>query len=212
MQNTNFIKCGVCGYVLTAEIKKEKYIYYHCTGYKSNCKQGYLKAEIIEQKFEEILNNISISDEIQEIIMQGLRSSLKDKIEYHNKVVQQTENQIKFIQNRIDSAYLDKIDRKITEEFWQSHSPKWLEEKERLTMKLLAIQKADKNYLENANIILELAGKAVTLFKKQNSDEKRRLINILTSNCTYKDEKLDVKLKPVFEVIAESKKTGVWCA
>lgn len=156
---TNFIKCGVCGYVLTAEIKKEKYIYYHCTGYKSNCKQGYLKAEVIDQKFEEILNSIYISDEVQEIIMQSLRESLKDKIEYHNKVVQQTETQIKFLQNRIDNAYLDKIDRKITAEFWQSHSPKWLEEKERLTVKLLALQKADKNYLENANIILELAGK-----------------------------------------------------
>ncbi len=209
---TNFIKCGVCGYVLTAEIKKEKYIYYHCTGYKSNCKQGYLKAEVIDQKFEEILGSIHISEEIQGMIIQSLKSSLKDKVEYHNKVVQQTENQIKFLQNRIDNAYMDKIDGKITEEFWKLHSPKWLEEKERLTIKLLALQKADKNYLENANIILELSKKAITLFKKQNANEKRRLIDILTSNCSYQDGKLDVKLKPVFEVIAESGKTGVWCA
>jgi len=31
---TNLIKCGVCGCYLTAELKKGKYVYYHCTGNK----------------------------------------------------------------------------------------------------------------------------------------------------------------------------------
>lgn len=209
---TNLIKCGVCGCALTAEFKKEKYIYYRCTGYKGNCGQTYLKQEILEKRFEEVLANLTISVEMQEIIMQSLRDSLKDKIEYHNALVQKTERQIKFLQNRIDQAYLDKIDKKISEEFWQSHASKWMEEKEHLTIKLVAIQKADKNYLENANLILELARKAVILFHKQHSDQKRRLVDILVSNCSYKDEKLDIQLKPIFDEIQKTVKTRDWCA
>ncbi|MBY0110240.1 MAG: recombinase family protein [Candidatus Babeliaceae bacterium] len=45
---TNLIKCGICGCALTAEIKKEKYVYYRCSGYKGNCKQTYLKQEVLE--------------------------------------------------------------------------------------------------------------------------------------------------------------------
>lgn len=209
---SNLITCGVCGCALTAEIKKEKYIYYRCTGYKGNCHQVYLKQEILEQNFEGLLGNLAISEQAHEIIIEGLRASLKEKVEYHNKLVQQTEQQIKFLQNRIDQAYLDKIDKKISEEFWHSHASKWMEEKERLTVKLLALQKADKNYLQNANIILELAKKAVTLFQKQNPDQKRRLVNILVSNCTYQDEKLDVVLKPIFNEILKTTKTRDWCA
>lgn len=208
----NLIKCGICGCSLTAELKKEKYIYYRCTGYKGNCRQVYLKQEVLEKWIEYQLANLYISEQVQEIIMRSLRLSLQEKVEYHNKLVQQTERQIKFLQNRIDQVYFDKIDKKISEEFWQSHASKWMEEKERLSVKLLALQRADKNYLQNANIILELTRKAVVLFQKQNSDQKRRLFDILVSNCSYKDEKLDIELKPVFNEILKTTKTRDWCA
>jgi hypothetical protein len=195
---SNLISCGICGCALTAEIKKGKYIYYHCSGYKGNCKQVYLRQETIEGYFESLLNNIHITDDVQKIILQGLRDSLKDKIEYHSNLVHQLEKQIKLLQTRIDQAYLDKLDKKISEEFWQQHTRKWLEEKEQLTIKLLATQKADSHYLENATLILELAKKAAALFKNRNADQKRRLITLLVSNCSYKDEKLDVEMKPVF--------------
>ncbi len=209
---TNMMKCGVCGCALTAEIKKAKYIYYRYTGYKGNCKQTYLKQEILETRFEELLGSLNISDEAHDIITQSIRSSLKDKMEYHNTLVSQTERQIKFLQNRIDLAYLDKLDKKISEEFWQSHTSKWLEEKDSLTAKLTSIQKADRNYLENANLVIELSKKALPFFKKETGDQKRRLINVLVSNCSYKDEKLDIELKPVFKMMLESSKTRNWCA
>lgn len=209
---TNLIKCGACGYVLTAEIKKEKYIYYHCTGYKTKCKQPYIKQEVIESAFEDLLENIHVPEEIQNFILQGIRESFKDKMAYHNAIVEQLEKQIKVLQNRIDQAYLDKLDRKITEEFWLTHTRKWIDEKENLSIKLLASQRADANYLEHTNIILELANKACQLFKKQNAEQKRRLINLLTSNCSYIDGKLDLELKPVFNEIFKSRKSGNWCA
>lgn len=209
---SNLITCGVCGCSLTAQIQKERYIYYHCTGQKGNCKQTYLKQEVIEARFLELLNGIQVSDAMQEMILQGLRASLNDKIEYHNNLILQLGNQIQILQHRIDQAYLDKLDRKITEEFWQQHTKKWINEKEDLTAKLLAAQKADSHYLENANLILELSKKASGLFKIQNAEQKRRLINLVVSNCSYKDEIIDIELKPVFKEIMETVKTGNWCA
>jgi site-specific DNA recombinase len=207
---SNLFSCGVCGCALTAEVKKEKYIYYHCTGYKGNCKQPYLKQEVLEQHFESLLGTIRITDDVQEIILHGLRDSMKDKIAYHNDLIQQLEKQIHTLQRRIDQAYLDKLDGIITEDFWKTHSRKWLEEKELLTIKLLATQRADTHYLESANIILELAKRAVELFQSRPAEQKRRMIDLLVSNCSYKDEKLDIELKPVFNEILKTTKTGDW--
>lgn len=204
------LHCGVCGCSLTAEIKKEKYIYYHCTGHKGKCNQTYLKQETIEAEFEKLLGNIHINEDEQETILEGLRGSYHDKIEYHNNCVKQLERQIKTLQDRIDQSYLDKLDKKISEDFWQSQSSKWLNEKEELTLKLLAHQKADTNYLENANLIIELARKAAGLFKKQNAEQKRKLINLLLSNSSYKDEKLDITLRTPFNVIMKSRESGNW--
>lgn len=209
---SNLLSCGVCGCALTAEIQKEKYIYYHCTSYKGNCKQPYLKQEMLEQHFESLLNSIQITDETQELILQGLRESMKDKVEYHNHLIQELNKQVGVLQKRIDQTYLDKIDGTISEAFWKHNATKWLEEKEVLAIKLLAIQKADTHYLDSAIIILELAKKAAELFKSRTADQKRRMVTLLVSNCSYKDGNIDVVLKPVFQELLVSSKTGNWCA
>jgi site-specific DNA recombinase len=66
---TNLITCGVCGCALTAEIKKGRYIYYHCTGYKGNCNQPYLRQEELEKEFTALLNNIVVSDEMMALVL-----------------------------------------------------------------------------------------------------------------------------------------------
>ena len=77
---TNLIKCGVCGCAITAEIKKEKYVYYHCSGYKGNCNQPYVREEVIDEKIASLLDSFSITDSVQEMILSGMRESFKDKI------------------------------------------------------------------------------------------------------------------------------------
>ena len=197
----NLIRCGTCGCMFTAEIQKNKYIYYRCSGSKGKCGQPYLKQELVEGEFERLLENIRITDEIQSMIMQGLRESFKDKVEYHNNCMDQVEKQIKILQNRIDQAYEDMLDGKISKDFWKERNGKWLEEKEQLAVKLLASHKADTNYLENANLILELAKTAAGLFKIQNAEQKQRLCRIITSNCVVKDGKLELELRKPFDKI-----------
>ena len=209
---TNMITCGVCGCALTAEIKKEKYIYYRCTGYKGNCKQKYIRQEALEDEFARLLSGIQITQEQKDLILDGMRESLEDKIEYHNHCINKIEKQLKVLQNRLDQAYLDKLDGHITEEFWQSQSRKWAQEKEALAMQMVSHQKADANYIKNADIIFELAQKAATVFDRANVEQKRALINLVVSNCSYKDGNLDVELKPVFHEIFISAKSEDWCA
>lgn len=207
---TNFIKCGVCGCAITAEIQKEKYIYYRCSGYKGNCKQPYVREETIDEKITLLLESLNITNDTQEMILSGMRESLKDKIEYHNTCVQQIEKQVNILQNRIDQAYMDKLDKKISEEFWLKQSSKWLNEKENLSIKLVSYQKADTRYIEQAAIILELARKASALFKQANIDQKRKFMGFLFSNCFISDGNIDLQLKAPFDRILESSKSGNW--
>ncbi len=209
---TNFISCGICGCALTAELKKGKYIYYHCTGSKGNCKKNYIRQEALEAQFIALLSQIKITDEVQEIVLETMRQSLKDKIEYHNNLVEGLERQIKLLQKRVDQAYTDKLDGKISEDFWQVNTSKWLAEKEELSLKLVSAQKADTYYLENAHFVLELAKNAAQWFEDGNTEKKRRVLEALISNCTYKDGNIDVELKPVFAMILESSKNRNWCA
>ena len=209
---TNLITCGLCGCKFTAVLKKEKYIYYHCTNARGKCPQDYIKQEVIEEKFVSLFSRIYVSEEEKAIILQCLRDSLKDKIEYHNTSVEQIGQQIKRLQNRLDQAYLDKLDGKIGEEFWRNKSQEWSAEKENLSMKLLTLQRADTLYLENTHFILELAKNAVDKFESGTVEEKRRIINTIVWNCSYKDGNLDIELKSAFGMILKWEKTRNTCA
>ena len=92
------------------------------------------------------------------------------------------------------------------------HTKKWLDRKRKLSLKLSSAQRADAHYLENAHFILELAKNAAQWFKQGNVEKKRRVLDILLSNCSYSDGNIDVELKSVFGMILESAKTRNWCA
>jgi hypothetical protein len=48
--------CGHCGCALTAEIKKGRYVYYHCTGYKGKCPEKYVREEEMARSLFASLN------------------------------------------------------------------------------------------------------------------------------------------------------------
>ena len=79
-------------------------------------------------------------------------------------------------------------------------------------IKLVATQRADTHYLESATIILELAKRATELFKSQNAEQKRKMIDLIVSNYSYKDGNIDLALKPVFQHIMTGAKARNWCA
>lgn len=203
---TNMIKCGGCGCYLTAEIKKEKYVYYHCTGNRGKCGQKWLREEIIENTFSDLLFNIQLKDEDKKALIEALKVLHEQKTAYHNMSVSQIEKKIKKLQGRIDNAYIDKLDRVISEDFWKSNTKVWQEEKDNLIIKLEALQRTDKEYFENVSLILELAKQAHSSFLRQNLDRKRKLLNLVCSNFSYKGGKLVIELNQPFQLILEANK------
>ena len=65
---------------------------------------------------------------------------------------------------------------------------------------------------DHATLIIELCKNASQMFKSGNVAKKRRVIDMITSNCIYKDGNIDIEFKPVFQVVLQSAGTRNWCA
>lgn len=139
-----------------------------------------------------------------------MRESLKDKMEYHNSAIKALEQKVAVLQKRIDASYIDKIDGRIPETFWKDQSDKWLKEKEDTASRLLAHQKSDTHYLKSARIVLEISNKAYDLFMKQDSSEKRKLVNILFSNSSFDGKTLEFTLRSPFDTVMKCRKSANW--
>jgi site-specific DNA recombinase len=63
-------------------------------------------------------------------------------------------------------------------------------------------QQANRSYMEEGIKLLELSRRASELFDKQTATEKRRLLNFVLSNCSWKHGRLTAGFRQPFDMLA----------
>ncbi|HVP06804.1 MAG TPA: hypothetical protein VMS71_03105 [Candidatus Acidoferrum sp.] len=87
--------------------------------------------------------------------------------------------------------------------YWRDVSAKWRSEQEQVGSQIERYQSANREYVDTALEILELAERAYPLYVSQNGQEKRKLLNSVLSNCTFDGITLYPTYKNPFDLIAE---------
>jgi hypothetical protein len=205
------MSCHACGCAVVGEIKKERYVYYHCTGYAdkcqgrpASCRRKYVREEIIEAQFTELLGRLRFDDEVLEWVRDALHVSHAEERREHQEMVKRLEAENKRLSDRIHAMYVDKLDGVIDTAFFDKMSNQWREEQNRCQREIARHLDADKSYLTEGIALLDLARNAQRLFAKQEPREKRRLLKFLLSNCTWEDGELNATVRQPFDLLAEN--------
>ena len=209
---SGLLTCAFDECAVTAEIKKGKYVYYHCTGYRGKCDLPYMREEVVGENLGQILKNIHIPDDILHQLQSSLREDSEQIREETTAQRTRLEQRRSALRRRIEQAYLDKLDGKISEEFWSAKHGEWQQEANGIGLALGALQTANPDRLLTANRILELANKAYCLYVRRNASEQGKLLRIVLSNCATDGVSLYPEYRKPFDVIFERAKTEEWCA
>lgn len=201
------IECGHCGCAMVGELKKGKYVYYHCTGAKgkvagTKCPEPYTREEVLDAKFGEVLKGLRFDEEIVTWVASALRESHADEKLHHDHAIAALQAEYRRIQNRIDAMYLDKLDGRIDAGFFDRQAAEWRSEQDRVTRSIQEHQGANQTYLEEGVRLLELSRRAYELFRKQPAGEKRKMLDFVLSNCSWKDGELTATFRQPFDIIA----------
>jgi site-specific DNA recombinase len=201
---SGLIACGHCGCSIVGEIKKQRYVYYHCTGYKGRCDEPYAREEVIGQQFSELLGRLTFDEKVLAWVRDALRASHVDEKREHEAAIGRLRAQYDRLQSRIHAMYVDKLDGKVDAAFFDRLSAEWRAEQDQCLRGIERYQAADRTYLEEGVQLVELARNAHRLFEKQEPREKRRLLNFVVSNCTWKGRELVANLRQPFDLLAKT--------
>ena len=200
------IRCGKCNSLITWYIKKGHWYGQH-NNYK-NCperKNGTIRQEIIEKQILPYFDQITIKDKrIAEWIKKALKESHKDEIEYHNKSLGELNRRYERIQRRLNMLYDDKLDGKITPEFYEQKFKQYTKEKEEIVSSIGKHNNAQTKYFELGISILELSQRAKEIYQKATIEEKRTLLSLVFSNLYLNEGKLTTFYTKPFEILANS--------
>lgn len=106
------------------------------------------------------------------------------------------------IQDRIDAMYMDKLDGRIDNDFFDRKAAEFRSEQSRVMRDVEAHQNANQSYIEDGIRLLDLARRAHVLFENQPPVEKRKLLDFVLSNCRWKNRQLEAEYRKPFDLLA----------
>jgi site-specific DNA recombinase len=200
---TGMIRCGECGFSVTAEKKTNRYgsqyTYYHCTKRRLqlHCTQLYVTVDEVEDQIAEFLEEISLSDRFFRWATQRLDRELKGKQEDRSAQRQSVVEAGAAVKREMENLTKLRIRELLSDEEYVS-ARKTLERRDLELAHELSDQQKNDIWFEPSKKLIALNKCLVSSFKNGDIQEKRLIVNAVGSNFVLKDQELNIDVRRPF--------------
>ena len=201
---SGLITCGHCGCAMVGEMKKGRYIYYRCTGHRGKCPERYVREEVLEERFTDLLAGIVFTDEVLKGVAAAVDTAGAADREQHEAAVRRLQAEHRRLEERLEAMYVDKLDGRIAQDLYDRKAAEWRAQQAQITHQIEKHQQAEQPPMD----VWALADKAVELFKKQPAREKRKLLDFVVAGCSWKHGMLTPHYRPPWARMVEEQRAA----
>ncbi|MBI3335517.1 MAG: hypothetical protein HY001_03405, partial [Candidatus Portnoybacteria bacterium] len=198
--------CSECGGTITWEIQKGHW-YGHCNHYKNCPNYDWVKQEDIDAQIAESVVEVSHEDKRIERMLSWVQEALKEshagEIAFREKSSAELERRYQTATQRIDKLYDDKIDGRISHDFYDKKLQQYKKEQEETLDSLNRHRNANLKYFEMGVAVLQIAKEARDTYLKprRTVEQKRTLLSFLFSNPKINGKNVEVSYQKAFKLI-----------
>jgi site-specific DNA recombinase len=193
-------RCGECGYALVGEFQKG-HIYYRC--HTKTCPIRCVREEVLEAAVTGAYALLHLSETERSALEAEVSTFLAECEESATRVRKTWELQLAAIQARHDRLVDAFLEGTLDKETFEPRKKRLLMEQRELEEKLSQDVDAERIAIRLREI-LELASRALLSHEMGTDDEKRELLEILTSNRSADRENVAVELSFPFRLLVKS--------
>lgn len=182
------IFCGSCNKTVTWEPQKGR-MYGGCKQCKAQLgeKLKYIRQEVVEDDLlARIVAIAPRNEKVLEVLKQALKESHAEEIELHDTQVKGINNTLTRIQQRKRVMYEDKLDGRISSQFYDEKFQEFTEEEDALLASLEKLKSDNTEYYKVGISIHEIAMRAHEIYRNPDAliEERRMLLSYAFSNIT----------------------------
>ncbi|KKT45300.1 MAG: Recombinase, partial [candidate division WWE3 bacterium GW2011_GWA2_44_16] len=171
--------------------------------------ETWVKEPETEEQLLDGFDSLRIKNQrVTEWLKKALKESHQDEVQYHNSTVGELETRYQAVVKRMDKPYDDKLDEKITQEFYNRKFKQYSNEKDELTETIKRHSTASTGYLNLGINLYELSQRArdiyLTAKSKDMLDEQRALIRLVFAKLTLNEGKLSWEYSKAFRILSEA--------
>ncbi len=201
------IFCGSCNKTVTWELQKGT-MYGGCKQCKAQLGKDkkYIHQEDLESDLLAHIASVApLSEKVIDVLNQALKESHSEEIGLHETQTRNINNQLERIRQRMKNMYLDKIDERISGDFYDEQVAQFAEEKEALLHSLKKLEADNTEYYRVGFMIHEIALRAREIYLNENAsiEERRMLLAYAFSNITVLAGNIKAEYTKPFAFLAE---------
>ena len=207
---SGFITCAVCGCAVTAEIKKGKYIYYHCTNGKGGCSQKSFNAneEALHELITQDLEKLYISPKIVDLVYRAKLEEVAQNDNYTNHALESVQKALHALQER-KSRLVDTFTAGDIDEALYKHKLQGIDrEHNSLSQQMRNMEQNTQNPISTIELIYSKFKRGNTMSKRylESTNEERRLtLAEALSKSTLRDRNiLNLQYKSLYDAFART--------
>ena len=190
--------------MLVAEIKKGRYVYYHCTGRHGKCPEPYTREELLVDQFAHNLEQLIIPSEVAEWLQATYVESDLTERAVRERAIKQHQAQYDRLEARIETLYADRLDGRISPSFYDIKAEEIRAQQQMLLRKMEQIRSSAPAPIDDALNFMHLTSEAAALFREQNGSEQRRLLRTLVKMASWQAGALRLEFEGPFEILRDS--------
>jgi site-specific DNA recombinase len=206
------LTCAECGSAIVGEVKKGKYVYYRCAANTRGCKQGYVREEVLESQFNEMISAIRIAPERKAEIMAAFEAVGEFASSTLAGEIREVEIKLQAAQKRRRKAYQDYLEGLIDEEFYRQVNSDIQMEIRALQARFEKLSESDLPYCELAKKLLELPELLARKWIAANDVQKRKILKSVCSNFILDGENIRYELEEPLSLLTKSALDEKWWA
>lgn len=202
--------CSECNSMITWETQKGHW-YGHCSGYqklgqeKPCTQKKWFRQEKIEEKLFPLLVKVAPRNErVLKLLEKALKEDHEEEIMISSEKRKRLNADLERIDRRMETIYEDKLDRKITEDFYQKKFAEYSTQKEIILKETKRLNEDKTKYYEAGFKVHELALKAKEIYKsiKATDEDRRLLLSYAFTSIDLNDKTMNPKYTLAFEFLA----------
>lgn len=192
--------CHLCGKRLIGELQKE-HIYYRCQ--TKRCEQKTIREEQVESVLQSVFEHLRFSESENQVLRREIKRRYAQANTFKESGIRAFQLQLEQIRNRLSNLTDAYIDGVLDKEAYLEKKNGLIKEERAVGERLQRLERNGDKILAQVEKFLELVNCAYESYKLAKADEKRDLVEMLTSNLEVEGKNLIVKLNYPFEIVVD---------
>ncbi|ABS61943.1 Resolvase domain [Parvibaculum lavamentivorans DS-1] len=204
---TGLIRCGECGFMVTAEERTNRYgsaySYYHCTKRRPNyrCRQPFVPADHLQTMIENEVGRLALPEKYERWADAERQSAAARRDQERSLQTKATEGELEEVERMLSTLLMLRTRETIDD-------TEFITERQRLQVRKLILKErlhqADngKDRFEPDRLLISFSNRAIFWLQEGDDEIKQRIVRAVGLNLVLTDKKLSFQARKPFLILS----------